>query len=62
MEGLVQELLGCQWGRAVSLPDDKEPCPRTAVGYVVLHDGPATLPLKLCDEHRKRIEEETDPH
>jgi hypothetical protein len=59
--GPVQALLGCAWGRTVSTPDDTERCPRRAVQIVVLHNGDASLDLKLCNQHVTRLSRETTP-
>lgn len=62
VSGVVQELLGCAWGRHIALPDDREPCPEQAVQIVVLHDGPEERELKLCARHRDLVLAETTPH
>lgn len=59
---ILQELLGCAWGREVSTPDDQELCPNQAVQIVVLHKGYYECYLKLCAVHRDRILSETTPH
>ena len=61
---ILQELLGCEWGRAVTTPDDEEACNEKAVTMVVVHEGPedtAGRTLKLCARHLERIERETTP-
>jgi hypothetical protein len=59
--GIVRELLGCEWGRALSTPDDTVPCEERAVGYVVVHDGDAEAAFKLCQRHHDRLSQETTP-
>jgi hypothetical protein len=61
--GLVQELLGCQWGRSISrrgLPG-AEPCEQRAVQIVVLHEGEHAVPFKLCAKHRDIVLSESTP-
>lgn len=62
VESMVQELIGCAWGRRLGTPDDTEPCNEQAVQIVVLHDGGDEKAVKLCPKHRDRILQETDPH
>ncbi|HEX3539614.1 MAG TPA: hypothetical protein VHT75_04145 [Acidimicrobiales bacterium] len=59
---LFQDLLGCQWGRRISLPDDSRPCAEQAVQIVVLHDGDDEVDFKLCAHHRELVKTHTDPH
>ncbi len=59
--GPIQSLLGCTWGRTVHTPDDAEPCPRQAVQIVVVHDGGASVDLRLCTRHVGRLSQETMP-
>lgn len=64
---LVQTLLGCEWGRTVSTPDDREPCPEGAKQIVVVHPPGGSLEdvvatVRLCEKHLERLEEETIPH
>jgi hypothetical protein len=54
---VVQQLIGCAWGRVVSTDDDPEPCPDQAVAIVVLQ-----FTLKLCTRHKERMDRETTPH
>lgn len=56
-------LIGCDWGRKVSLPDDREVCTSQARRRLILH-GPAgeEYDLKACDQHADVLERETDPH
>lgn len=61
MGGLIQELLGCQWGRGVSRDDDAQPCGERAVQIVVLHDGPSERAFKLCARHRDVVLSESTP-
>lgn len=66
---MLQEMLGCDWGRAVWTPDDTEPCPEMATRRVEFHN-PHNVPgcpdgkvVKLCTWHGTRVcEEETTPH
>lgn len=58
--GLVKELLGCQWGRGISHPDDLLPCNEQAVQIVVLHDGDAEVGFKFCAKHRDLVLRETE--
>lgn len=58
---VVQQLLGCAWGRRVATPDDNEPCPDPAHRIVVVHDGPTEHELKLCPRHFSRVLDETTP-
>lgn len=58
---VVQQLLGCAWGRRVVTPDDNEPCPDRASRIVVVHDGPTAHELKLCPSHVSRVLDETTP-
>jgi hypothetical protein len=62
VSGMVQELLGCAWGRHIALPDDREPCQDQAVQIVVLHDGPKVRALELCARHRDLVLAGTTPH
>lgn len=57
--GLMQELLGCEWGRRISAPDDQEVCHERADQIVVLHEGDAEAGFKLCSRHRDRVMQET---
>jgi hypothetical protein len=59
--GLIQELLGCQWGRGIARADDLEPCSQRAVQIVVLHQGEHQVSLKLCARHRDIVLEESTP-
>lgn len=58
---LVQQLIGCSWGRVVVVPDDQEVCDEQAVRIVVVHDGDASIELRLCDRHVERLSRETTP-
>jgi hypothetical protein len=58
---IFQELVGCEWGRGVTTPDDREPCAERAIVIVVVHDGDAEAGFKLCSRHRDRIFQETTP-
>lgn len=63
IHGVVQQLLGCQWGRGLAATD--EPCPEQADGMVMLHvEGSEsdTIAVKLCDHHIEAIKAETEPH
>lgn len=57
----IQALLGCDFGSVVATPDDTDPCKRQATSRVVVHDGPASIELQLCDTHRAVIDEQTNP-
>lgn len=59
---MVSHLLGCAWGRSISAPGDQERCNEQAKTIVILHDGNKTAEFKLCDKHRDRVFQETDPH
>lgn len=56
------KILGCDWGTRISTADDEALCERQARQIVVLHNGPATLDLKVCENHAGRLVRETDPH
>lgn len=58
---MVQELLGCTWGRAIRTPDDEQPCPDQAVQIIIVHNGADEIALKLCSRHRDRVLTETTP-
>jgi hypothetical protein len=62
LNAIVDELIGCAWGRKVTTPDDPWPCPNQARTVVVVHDGEDQRELKLCDRHRDRVMAETTPH
>lgn len=59
--GILQALLGCEWGRSVKTPDDMEPCDQPAAQIVVVHQGDAEIGFRLCPRHRDRIFQETTP-
>lgn len=59
--GLVQALLGCEWGRRVSSDDDLAPCDAQATSMVCLHEGDGQITLKLCDRHRAIVDSESTP-
>jgi hypothetical protein len=62
---MVQELLGCAWGRKLWTDDDQEPCAEQAKAIVVMHnpDEPGTtLGLKLCAKHNDFVMGATDQH
>jgi hypothetical protein len=56
---LLHTLLGCSWGHVVSTPDDLEPCDQDAVQIVIVHDGPWSKDLRLCQRHVDRLALET---
>lgn len=59
---LAIDLLGCDWGRKVSLPGDDIACWEKATRRVVLHDfDGCEIELKLCAAHFGAIEAQTDP-
>ena len=58
---ILQDLLGCQWGRRVKTPDDEAECQEQAVCMVVVHDGAAEMCFKLCERHHERVLQETTP-
>lgn len=65
--GLLEQLLGCDWGRVLWTPDDTEPCPERATRRICLHNPhrvpnqPDGLEVKLCTWHATRVcEEETE--
>lgn len=62
MTNIMQQLLGCGWGRFVATADDMEPCPEKADRVVVLHDGPSTFTVRLCAQHIVTLTRATDPH
>lgn len=62
LNAIVEELIGCAWGRKITTPDDTEPCPNQAHTVVVVHDGDFEAALKLCQAHNERILAETTPH
>lgn len=57
----IQKLIGCSWGRTISLPDDRVPCPERAVQIVVLHEGPKEYEVRLCPRHLVVVNQRTDP-
>lgn len=62
LDDLLQDLLGCVWGRFISTEDDSDVCGERAEQIVVLHDGDRECALKLCAKHRDRVFAETTPH
>lgn len=62
MSDILQDLLGCVWGREVMTPDDQEKCTNQATNIVVIYRGTKECALKLCPFHRDRILTETTPH
>lgn len=62
VQDMIQELIGCAWGRTVKTPDDDQACTERAVQIVVIHDGSDEKEFKLCVVHRDRILKETTPH
>jgi|tagenome__1003787_1003787.scaffolds.fasta_scaffold10313853_1 hypothetical protein len=59
---LVRAIVGCEWGRGIAIADDLEPCEDIAVAIVVLHRGDEECDFKLCEKHRQRVLEVTEPH
>lgn len=59
---ILQELLGCVWGREIMTPDDQEKCANQATSIVVIYNGPRECALKLCQLHKDRVLAETTPH
>jgi hypothetical protein len=59
---ILQGLIGCSWGRAISTADDPNPCPAQATRISVLHDGPREYEVRLCPHHHLVMLSETDPH
>jgi hypothetical protein len=59
---LVQRLIGCAWGRALSAPDDNTPCPNQAVKIIVLHHKGDEMEVRLCEQHAGLVMLLTDPH
>jgi hypothetical protein len=59
---LLQRLLGCEWGRGLCLPEDREPCPAMAAVQVALHGDGAPRLFRLCSKHFTTVQRETDPH
>jgi hypothetical protein len=49
LNAIVDELIGCAWGRKVTTPDDPWPCPNQARTVVVVHDGEDQRELKLSE-------------
>lgn len=62
LESMIQDLIGCAWGRDVWLDDDPTPCPEQAASITVIHDQDKQIQLKLCPKHKSRILEETAEH
>lgn len=61
--GHLDALLACDWGRVVGEPAQAvDPCHEMAKKRMVLHDGAATVDIKLCEAHHVRVAELTDPH
>lgn len=56
-----RQLLGCDWGTAVSTRDDPYMCVRRARQIVVLHGGGEPFDVKVCWVHRARLYAETNP-
>lgn len=56
-------LLGCAWGRYVSLLGSDAPCLEPAESIIIIHmpDG-RERELRLCPGHRSVVMEFTDPH
>lgn len=59
---MVHGLISCDWGRNVGLPDDQEPCPEQAQQRFAIHLGDEQIILQVCDHHKMRLYEHTDPH
>jgi hypothetical protein len=62
LPSIVQELIGCAWGRKLASPDDAEPCDEQAVRIIVLHHDGEELEVRLCGRHADAVVELTDPH
>lgn len=62
LSDIIRELVGCEWGRNIRTADDDEPCNEQAHNIIVLHEGKASMPFKLCARHRDRVLAETTPH
>jgi hypothetical protein len=59
---LLREMLGCEWGYRIALPDDQAEYQERAVQYVQLHGGERDWLVKLCATHRALVFNLTDPH
>lgn len=61
---MVQQLLGCEWGRSLGYDIDTTRCEDRATSIVALHaPGQAEyVEVKLCDEHRAVVDCESDAH
>lgn len=59
---VIQQLLGCSWGRKIVMGNDMALCPEKAVKIVILHDGPDEMEVRLCALHLAVVEGETVPH
>lgn len=62
MQGFARALLGCEWGTAVALPGDTDPCADRAERYYALHAPDGVRYVKLCAFHGSLVVEHTDPH
>lgn len=59
------QLLGCEWGRRIALPDDRAECPERAVQRMMLHGDAAPGGMwlvQLCRAHFDKVSALTDPH
>jgi hypothetical protein len=55
-------LIGCDWGRAIMLPDNRHPCAKRATRRIALYqDGQIHAVVKVCDEHAELVDEQTNP-
>jgi hypothetical protein len=59
---LLAQILGCEWGRGIRLPDDAAPCPERATVVVVLHGAGEPRPFRVCAAHFATVQTQTDPH
>lgn len=59
---VLQQLLGCAWGRTVAMTGDAEPCPKRAERIVVFHAGETQVEARLCAHHLEIALRETTPH
>ena len=62
-QAMVHRIIGCDWGRLIALPNNREPCCAQAATRTVLHDPHGgQLMVQLCAEHHHILLEQTDPH
>lgn len=59
---IARQLLQCQWGHTIGLPDDPDPCTGQATRIIILHDNTQQITVRLCPGHTDRVLNETTPH